>query len=273
MLRTSSKPGVLPVPDVVRDDVLNSYKNAINRAMTFIYIENQYLRDTRIADWIIERTQSRTQLIVIIVVPVAPEEVNAAGSSDPITDHGLALQKGILDRLAAALGSRFGVFSMVDKEAVIKRRDPSRPWLVGHKATDSPSPPFEYSSRQVYVHSKLMIVDDEFAIVGSANTNGRSFELDSEIGVAVYDPQTVSALRLELWGELLGGEAGMRAWQPSTFVSEWNKVATANVAARSSRERRGFVVSHDRTRFPGDSAFWLPDQFAGLTEQEDFAFG
>ncbi len=37
----------------------------------------------------------------------------------------------------------------------------------------------------VYVHSKLMIVDDEFVIIGSANINDRSMrgKRDSEIAV------------------------------------------------------------------------------------------
>ena len=39
----------------------------------------------------------------------------------------------------------------------------------------------------IYIHSKLMLVDDEYAIIGSANINDRSMtgHRDSEIGVLV----------------------------------------------------------------------------------------
>ena len=43
----------------------------------------------------------------------------------------------------------------------------------------------------VYVHSKGMIVDDEYVIIGSANINQRSLEgiRDTEIAMGAYQPQ------------------------------------------------------------------------------------
>ncbi len=42
----------------------------------------------------------------------------------------------------------------------------------------------------VYVHSKLMVVDDEYVIVGSANINQRSLDgdRDSELAVGAFQP-------------------------------------------------------------------------------------
>ena len=42
-------------------------------------------------------------------------------------------------------------------------------------------------SEMIYVHSKCMIVDDEYIIIGSANINDRSMlgDRDSELGVVV----------------------------------------------------------------------------------------
>ncbi len=44
-------------------------------------------------------------------------------------------------------------------------------------------------SEMVYVHSKLMIVDDVVTIIGSANVNDRSMngDRDSEIAVVLRD--------------------------------------------------------------------------------------
>ena len=43
----------------------------------------------------------------------------------------------------------------------------------------------------IYVHSKGMIVDDEYVILGSANINQRSMEgtRDTEIAMGAYQPQ------------------------------------------------------------------------------------
>ena len=44
-------------------------------------------------------------------------------------------------------------------------------------------------SEIVYVHSKLMIVDDKIALIGSANINDRSLmgSRDSELAIVVED--------------------------------------------------------------------------------------
>lgn len=50
----------------------------------------------------------------------------------------------------------------------------------------------------IYVHSKGMIVDDEYVILGSANINQRSMEggRDTEIAMGAYQPQYTWARRL-----------------------------------------------------------------------------
>jgi len=61
------------------------------------------------------------------------------------------------------------------------------------------------------VHSKLMIVDDDFLTVGSANLNRRSMSVDTEANLAIEadtapDRQTIASLRDRLLGEHLGIE-------------------------------------------------------------------
>lgn len=76
-------------------------------------------------------------------------------------------------------------------------------------------------TEQVYIHSKLMIIDDEKVLIGSANINDRSMlgSRDSEVGVVIEDTEkTITemngkifraskfayTLRLRIWGEILG---------------------------------------------------------------------
>jgi phosphatidylserine/phosphatidylglycerophosphate/cardiolipin synthase-like enzyme len=52
----------------------------------------------------------------------------------------------------------------------------------------------------VYIHQKLMIVDDAFMTQGSANINKRSMEVDSELNICLTDSSIAAALRKRLWG-------------------------------------------------------------------------
>lgn len=96
--------------------------------------------------------------------------------------------------------------------------------LPGLKSGDD-----RYVTEQIYVHTKLMIVDDLYALFGSANINDRSLlgERDSEIAVLVMDGETSRAdingkgsqrpvrafahdLRIRIWKKLFGITGGVR---------------------------------------------------------------
>jgi phosphatidylserine/phosphatidylglycerophosphate/cardiolipin synthase-like enzyme len=61
---------------------------------------------------------------------------------------------------------------------------------------------------EVYVHSKLMIINDTFMTLGSANINSRSMENDSEMNVAHHNPDISEAQRRRLWNIHTGGRTG-----------------------------------------------------------------
>jgi phosphatidylserine/phosphatidylglycerophosphate/cardiolipin synthase-like enzyme len=63
-----------------------------------------------------------------------------------------------------------------------------------------------------WLHSKLWIFDDEFAIIGSANCNRRGYSYDSELCVGIADPRRLTGgmyfakrLRMNLWLKHLNG--------------------------------------------------------------------
>ena len=62
--------------------------------------------------------------------------------------------------------------------------------------------------QDIYVHAKVMIVDDAFLKIGSANMNNRSLGLDSECDLALIDDDRhracVRAVRERLMAEHLG---------------------------------------------------------------------
>ncbi|CAM8995973.1 unnamed protein product [Rhodiola kirilowii] len=82
------------------------------------------------------------------------------------------------------------------------------------QVTDS----FKFQRFMIYVHSKGMIVDDEYVIIGSANINQRSMSgtNDTEIAMGSYQPHhtwaaknrhphgQIYGYRKSLWAEHLG---------------------------------------------------------------------
>ncbi len=228
---------------VVRDDIARSYERAISLATDFIYIENQVMRLDDLANAIITRFKKATKLQVIVVLPVVPEEI-ADGTADQITFHGQALQHEALTKLKAALGKNVGLYSLLQKR----------------KGTGK----FTFlNSVQIDVHCKLIVVDDVFASIGSANASPRSFMLDSEINVAWYEPDTVKKFREDLWKEHLESPTGslFASWKRSDYVQQWDAIASKNVKVKPEL-RQGFVVPHNPDKEKGKKTALLPDFLA-----------
>jgi phosphatidylserine/phosphatidylglycerophosphate/cardiolipin synthase-like enzyme len=62
------------------------------------------------------------------------------------------------------------------------------------------------SRTPVYVHSKVMLVDDEWASVGSCNLHRFSLFGNGELNVAFTDARAVRAMRVDLFQEHLGAD-------------------------------------------------------------------
>jgi len=79
---------------------------------------------------------------------------------------------------------------------------------------------------QVYVHSKIMIIDDVFLTHGSANVNRRSMEVDSELNICHEHMGVTQPLRRRLWGIHTGG-AGAQD-NPADAFDQWERVIKRN---------------------------------------------
>src|SRR5262249_37352736 len=60
------------------------------------------------------------------------------------------------------------------------------------------------AERDIYVHAKVAVVDDEWATIGSANAMIRSFLADTELNVTTWDADIARGLRHDLMAEHLG---------------------------------------------------------------------
>ena len=76
-----------------------------------------------------------------------------------------------------------------------------------HLWQDPQTVPNGWETKSVYVHAKLLLIDDRYVAIGSANLNQRSMTSDSELQIAIVD------------GETVGGESNVQSGQGTSYVS------------------------------------------------------
>lgn len=82
--------------------------------------------------------------------------------------------------------------------------------------------------KSIYVHAKIMLVDDAWATIGSCNLHSNSLYGHSEMNVAVWDPDFVRALRRELFLEHLGQDT--QHLDDYSAMQLYQRIATENSA-------------------------------------------
>ncbi|WP_343733117.1 phospholipase D-like domain-containing protein [Duganella sp.] len=104
-----------------------------------------------------------------------------------------------------------------------------------------------FVTEQIYVHSKVMIVDDRFALLGSANINDRSLlgERDSELAVLVMDDDTK---RADINGK--GSNQPVRVFAHELRIKIWNKIFGITCGVRAADELKTAIES------PGQADSW-----------------
>ena len=119
-------------------------------------------------------------------------------------------------------------------QAEEKKRDDLR---REHNALKEGSNPIDWVD--VYIHAKLMIIDDTFMTLGSANINSRSMETDSELNIIHANHLISQPARKKLWemhtksrsgGEVMDMDGMEKAYKA------WGKVMDENKDCRNLRK-------------------------------------
>lgn len=100
----------------------------------------------------------------------------------------------------------------------------------------------QWRYREIYIHSKLMIVSDAFLTLGSANLNQRSMAVDSELNISICDPTHARDMRQRIWGLLSGGVVtggeGTKHDIKNAFEN-WQEIARRNLVKRNGKSGNG----------------------------------
>ncbi|WP_414449330.1 phospholipase D-like domain-containing protein [Burkholderia sp. 22PA0099] len=90
---------------------------------------------------------------------------------------------------------------------------------------------------EVYIHSKLMIIDDVFVTHGSANVNLRSMEVDSELNICHESMRVTQPLREKIWrihggDKAVGEKDGNGRLDAGVAFEEWGNINLKNKKMR-----------------------------------------
>lgn len=147
----------------------------IRAARDRIYIETQYFASRKVAEALADRLAKRNAPEVVVINPRTGQDWLDDAVMSAARYH---LLKAVRE---ADRHGRFQIYSPVTE-----------------------------GSRDIYVHAKVMIVDDVFLRVGSANVNNRSMGLDSECDLVVdardneKARETIRKIECDLLAEHLG---------------------------------------------------------------------
>ncbi|MCC6629293.1 MAG: hypothetical protein IT340_18045 [Chloroflexi bacterium] len=224
--------GIYPFATAGEQTVRSAYEHAIDRAEHYIYIEDQYF-------W----------------------------PSTTVT------------RLVAAAGRGVKIILVMshnyDAPGLIYYHNQMRFDAIESIRAANPASLFTYhlqrpaNGADIYCHSKLMIIDDCYAVVGTANVGRRSYTTDSELDVAVVDSDTIPStmdgvpatvcryaaeLRINLWAEHLGLAGTAAIVDPIAGLAAWPVCPAAAPAAPALPSQTHHAVCHyvptPRFRFP-----------------------
>ena len=232
VLRTypARRPGYPFAPEGERT-IARFYRKAFARAKSLLYIEDQYFWSREVGEALAGALRGNPELRVIVVVPRFPDRDGLiTGPAHLLGQHrAMAMVRG-------AGGDRVAVYDIENERGT-----------------------------PIYVHAKVVVIDDEVALLGSDNLNRRSWTHDSELSIAVFDEDRddraptdpgrqghgarrfARSLRLELEEEHLGSADDLDPAPLATFA-RWRASADAldawHEGGRHGSRPPGRVRSH-----------------------------
>lgn len=183
-------------------EVERLFHDSIDTAERTIYIENQFLTSEPIAERLARQLRERPALELLIVAPNSHDSWFEAHSMK---------------------AGRMG-FSTIVRDAGGDRVHLVYPQVAGGGR-----------SVTTMVHSKVMVVDDAFLRIGSANLNNRSMGADTECDLAIVANTDAERARIvEMRNRLLGDHTGSTAEQVAAAIeaSGGSLIAAAKALGR-----------------------------------------
>jgi cardiolipin synthase A/B len=206
-----------PSPDSVpfgiadgENSILSQYIAAIGAARRTIYIENQSIPIPQVASALEQAL--RRGVDIVMLVPGQPLDYVRTYRKDPA-------RKPMFDGIAALGG--YENFALAGIAA---------PTTTGGRS-------------DIYVHAKIMLVDDAWATIGSCNLHGFSLGGHTEMNAAIWERGLARSLRCELLSEHLGCDTS--ALDDRAALKLYRAIARANRHKRDAEDFEWQGLAYD----------------------------
>lgn len=207
-----------------RTEIEQLYLRQIAAAKRYIYAESQYFASRRIAEAIAARLAEPDGPDIVIVNPQQADGW---------------LEQQAMDTARARLYE------------ALKRRDPRGRFRIYH--------PFTQRGAPIYVHAKILIVDDRLIRIGSSNMNNRSMRLDTECDICIDTALPANAGReatiRRIRDDLIGEHLDLPPERVAAVIGERGLIA----GIEALRQRPGRTLRPYVTPNLTDVQAWLAD--------------
>lgn len=222
------------------------YANLTRQMQHYIFIQNQYVQYTPWAEHLIEcvgrlRAEGYLNPVYVFILTSTPED---CGMDRPTYD--------VATRIGKSETMRFEHEEALEKARKKKAKPPiTAEQLAVHGINvfmgsmwtcadvKGKLRPTDYE--EIYIHSKVAIVDDAAFTIGSANLNLRSMALDSELNVLSEAKDVAYQLRADLFAQC-SGSSGPK--QFDSMASTFNAWVTAGFQNRKLMNSGRTLESH-----------------------------
>lgn len=223
--------------------IFDVYKLALATARNYVYFENQYFRHKELALHLRDMRRKLKQAgwkrdLYIFVVTNVPDDHGRMNTYAMMKVLGKGQSMPVIHRKETTKDDAKDTVRKIDLDG-----------MNIHVATLAAcgQTPEGVKYKEIYVHSKLLLVDDIFFTVGSANINLRSMETDSEINIASPAPELTKQWREHLWRIHTGRAAGDNMAQE---FKDWGDIMSKN----NERKGKGKLLISPLIDFFDDSA-------------------
>jgi phosphatidylserine/phosphatidylglycerophosphate/cardiolipin synthase-like enzyme len=220
--------------------IARAYRKALERARHLVYLEDQYLWSPHVVGCFADALAAKPGLRLIAVVPQFP----ITGLNQAWRPTGSAAAPQLLARARSL--------------HLLQRLGGERVAIYGVE---------NHAGTPVYVHAKVCVVDDTWAMAGSGNINRRSWTYDTELSCAVLGqapdgPGFARSLRLDLAREHLdraeGDDAGLRDPHAAfeAFARSARELDAWHAGGRRGPRPPGRLRRHHSTPLPLSTVRW-----------------
>ncbi|RML39162.1 Phospholipase D/transphosphatidylase [Pseudomonas syringae pv. ribicola] len=252
-------------------DIQKGYMVAANNVTQFIYIENQYFRWPPLAELIKKSAVTQTcwgrdpALHGSIHLFVITNDTKVAMGLGTVKTQEMLASLGRAETIPAI--TKLRLIKEMKSEAPVRPQPDGPNDRAGQKKLDEWQAEIDRKTKEietkelvskevpglkihvcslvaldspagqpwmpVYIHSKLMIVDDVYTTQGSANINTRSMMVDSELNICHEHPEFSQPLRRRLWDLHTKGR-GVQD-DPEEAFKAWENIIRQNNESRNNK--------------------------------------